>query len=139
MGWIGARLSSRWSRLFIAAAVVAFAAALVVGIADNILGLVLLNAACFAVVAALTLGWTRPRPFLFLVAAGVVGFPVFVLLHNAFYGLSLATGGVPLLPAVSDALGAAAFMLAVLACPAALVVGAAGALATWFRGRSAAT
>lgn len=138
MEWLRSRLSNRWSRLFLASGAVALAAALLVGIADNLPGLILVNVACFGVVAALTAPWRSPRPFLLLAAGAVVGFPVFVLLHNAFYALGLATGGVPLLPAVADVLGAVAFVLAVLVCPAGLIVGAAGALAAWRRGRRAA-
>ncbi|HZD06206.1 MAG TPA: hypothetical protein VE173_14950, partial [Longimicrobiales bacterium] len=125
MEWFRARLSNRWSRLFLAVGVLALVAALVAGIADNVVGLVLVNVACFGVVAALTTGWTRPRPFLLLAGAAVVGFPVFVLLHNVFYAVGLAAGGVPLVPAVFDILGGAAFVLAVLVCPASLIVGAA--------------
>lgn len=127
--------SDRRSRIVLLGALAALIAALIVGISDNPPGIILAYAACFGGIAALTTGWNRPRPFLILAVLAVAGFVVFALLHNAFYALADVGSGLPVVPSVASALSVVAFFLAVLVCPAALVVGLAGALKTWLQRR----
>lgn len=124
------RLSSPRSRIFLVGGVLGVLVALALGIADRPLVAALLVLGLGGVVAAFTPAWTRPRPFLLLAAAGALAFPVFVVLHNAFYALGEVTGDLPVVPAVAGALAAVTFLAAILLSPAVLLVGLVGALVT---------
>jgi hypothetical protein len=104
------------------------AAAFTVGIDNNITGIVL----CFLAIIALVLlpvrTWRKAKRFLILTGAAVVGFFVFVFLHNAFYALAVLTSNITALRHLLEALDVICFIIAVLICPAAFLVGAAGSV-----------
>ena len=66
---------------------VALAGALLVGISDNPPGLALLYGAAICLILAAVCRWRRPKSFLLLFALSGVGFVVFAVLHNVFYGI----------------------------------------------------
>jgi hypothetical protein len=108
-------------------------AALVVGVSDNPPGLVLVGLASVAVVAAAVHPWRTPKPFVMLLIGSILGFVVLVVLHNLLEGAAglLSEGNV--LRLLVQGVGVAAFLLAILVLPAAVLVGAGGAIVMFLR------
>jgi len=103
--------------------------AIVVGVSDNIPGIVLCYLASIVLAVAPTRTWRKPKRFLILVAASVIGFFVFVVLHNAFYALAILTNHIAALSHLMEAFDAIFFIIAVFLCPATFLVGAVGSIA----------
>ena len=74
------------------------------------------------------------RTFWILVGASTAGFGAGSVLHNAFYALGTVTGDWPILHAAMHGLEVAFFVLAVLICPIAFLVGTIGAVVVIVRG-----
>ncbi|HUT18078.1 MAG TPA: hypothetical protein VM366_02880 [Anaerolineae bacterium] len=93
-----------------------------------------LMALCFLLGLALlvlALRWRQVgllRTFWILTGASTTGLAVGSVLHNAFYGLGTVTGKWPILYAAMQGLEVAFFVLAVLICPVAFLVGTIGAV-----------
>jgi hypothetical protein len=95
----------------------------------------------FAFLAPLTFSlafvhpWRTARQFRVLFYIAGLSLPVFVVLHNLadVYAPRVANG--PLLHAVLAALDVAAFLLAIVACPAVMAVGIVGAIIMFIRER----
>jgi len=102
--------------------------AIVVGVSDNIPGIVLCYLASVVLAVAPTRTWRRAKKFLILAAAAVIGFVVFVVLHNAFYALAILTEHIPALSRLMEAFHVVFFIVAVLLCPATLLVGVVGSI-----------
>lgn len=103
--------------------------ALAVGIDDNPPGIFLMMLAAMALVFAVVHPWQEPRRFVQLSIAALAGFVAGAVLSNVFeYLATLAVG--PALASVFGVIGGAFFLLAVVICPAALVVGLIGAVVT---------
>jgi len=102
------------------------AGGLVIGVADNPPGLMLVYLAVAAWILAFAHRWRRPRSFLMLLGASLLGFPLFVVLHNLFYGLSEMAAGFVVLGHVLGFLEVVFFILAVLVCPPGVLIGAVG-------------
>lgn len=128
------RLRRRTFALLAVAGLLAVLSGLV-GIADNPPGLLLAFGSAALFVAALVHHWRTARQFRFLAYAGGLGFGFFAILHNVFEALAAASGRVAVLPGVLEGLGVLAFIVAILVCPPALVVGIVGALVVWVRAR----
>ena len=103
--------------------------AIVVGVSDNIPGIVLCYLAGVVLAVAATRTWRKTKRFLILAAASVIGFFVFVVLHNAFYALAILTDHIAALSRLMEAFDAIFFIIAVLLCPATFLVGAVGSIA----------
>jgi len=103
--------------------------AIVVGVSDNPPGIVLCYLAGVVLAVAPTRNWRKTRRFLILAAASVIGFLVFVVLHNAFYALTILTEHIPALSRLMEAFHVVFFIVAVLLCPATFLVGAVGSIA----------
>ena len=104
------------------------AAAFAVGISDNIPGIVLCFLATIALVLLPVRTWRKAKRFLILTGAAVVGFFIFVLLHNVFYALAVLTSDITALSHFLEAIDVICFIIAVFICPAAFLVGAAGSV-----------
>ena len=102
--------------------------AIVVGVSDNIPGIVLCYVATIVLVVASTRTWRKTKRFLILMVASVVGFFIFVFLHNAFYALAMLTNHIAALTYLMEAFHIVFFIIAVLLCPAAFLVGAVGSI-----------
>jgi len=76
---------------------------------------------------------TVPRNLLWLALVAFAGFFLFGVLHNVFYGMAKLAAEMPVLPRILEVLSVAAFLAAVLLCPALLVLGLGGALFLWLR------
>jgi uncharacterized membrane protein len=103
--------------------------ALVVGVSDNIPGIVLCYLAAVVLAAGVTRSWRRTKKFLVLLVASAVGFFVFVFLHNAFYALAMLSEDIAALSHLMEALNVVFFIIAAFLCPALFAVGAAGSIA----------
>ncbi|MCD6358814.1 MAG: hypothetical protein J7L90_02525 [Dehalococcoidia bacterium] len=102
--------------------------AIIVGVSDNIPGIVLCYLAAVVLAVAATRTWRKTRRFLILVAASVVGFFVFVFLHNAFYALTMLTNHIAALSHLMEAFHVVFFIIAVFLCPATFLVGGVGSI-----------
>ena len=74
--------------------------------------------------------WRDPVWFLILIGFSIVGFPLFVLLHNAFYAVGEISNNIYLLKSIFEALHAASFIIAIGVCPTGLVIGIIGLMVT---------
>ena len=102
--------------------------AVVVGVSDNIPGIVLCYLAAVVAAVAVIRTWRKTKRFLILVVASVIGFFVFVFLHNAFYALTMLTKHIAALSHVMEAFNVAFFIIAVFLCPATFLVGVVGSI-----------
>lgn len=98
-------------------------AAFIVGISNNLPGLALCYAAAISVILAFTHTWRKVKYFLILLGTSAVGFGVFVILHNVFYGLGEMAGDVIVLSWLLEFLHVAFFLIAIFVCPAGFLVG----------------
>lgn len=123
----------RTLELFVLAGGLAIAAAMV-GLDDNPPGLLLALFACMAAVAAFVHPWRAARAFGFLAGGSVLGFGLFAVLHNVFEAVAGQSPSA-LATYVLQPLGVIAFFVALLLCPAGLLVGIIGAFSMFVRGR----
>ena len=103
-----------------------------------------LTAICFLLGLALlilALRWqerTLLRTFWILAGASTAGAALGSVLHNAFYALATVTEPWPVLSGAMNVLEVAFFLIAVLLCPVAFLVGTVGAIVLIVRGRTPA-
>jgi len=109
--------------------------AIVVGVSDNMQGIVLCYLATIVLVVAPTRTWRKTKRFLILLGASVIGFLVFVFLHNAFYALTILTSHIASLSHLMEAFNVVSFIIAVFLCPATFLVGAVGSIGCAVTGR----
>jgi hypothetical protein len=124
----GAQKPRRWTLVLLAVGGVFLAAGLVVGVADNPPGLVLVYLAVTAWIAAFAHRWRRAKRFLVLLVASLVAFPLSVVLHNVFYALASVASNVVGLSQLLVVLEVVFFLIAVLVCPPGALIGAAGSV-----------
>ena len=120
--------------VLVAIGCVALAGALIVGISDNPPGIALLYGGLICLVLAAVCRWRRPKSFLLLFALSALGFVVFAILHNVFYGIGKSID-VSWVQALMEGLHVGAFLIALLLCPVGLLVGLVGWIATLIRSR----
>jgi len=125
----------RTTVVFLAIAAVLAAAAGVVGISDNPPGILLAYGAAAALVVAFVHPWRTSRQFRYFFYTSFVGFFVLVVVHNVFEVVAGRMGGPGFVVAVLQGIQVAAFLIAILICPPALVIGAVGAVIMWIRNR----
>ena len=106
--------------------------AFLVGIGDNILSTVLVYLAVAVLFVALVRNWRELKKFLILLGASFAGFFVFVLLHNALYGLVYV-----MMLNRPDLDEPFFFILAVFVCPIGFLVGAVGSIVLFIKKRRA--
>jgi len=125
----------RMTVVFLAIAAVLAAAAGVVGISDNPPGILLAYGAAAALILAFVHPWRASRQFRYFFYMSFVGFALLVVVHNVFEVVAGRMGGPGFVVAILQGIQVAAFLVAVLICPAALVIGAGGAVVMWIRNR----
>jgi hypothetical protein len=125
----------RATAILVVLAAASAAGAVLVGIDDNPLGIVLALLAGTILVTAFVHHWRSPKRFL---ALGAISFGLIVILIGILIAtdISLTAGRVPepVAPAVESGGNALALTVAFLAVPS-LFVGLAGALVVWLAGR----
>ena len=122
--------SRRLTLLWCVISCASLASAFIVGISDNLPGLTLCYIAAISFILAFVHTWRKVKPFLLLLAASLVGFFVFVVLHNLFYAFEQFVSAIVILKQLLGFLHAVFFLIAVLLCPAGALVGAIGSLIT---------
>ena len=115
-------------------------AAVVVGIDDNLPGILLAFLAATAFVLAFVHPWRTARKFMFLLLASVLGFVLFAILNIIFDSVAQdpATSGALQDLMQSPAIDALNLIIAMI-CPAAFIVGAVGSVAMFIRSRRQTT
>ena len=119
----------------IALGCLALVAALAVGIEDNLPGIALVFGAIICWTLAVVRRWSRPKSFLWLALGAAIGFLVFAVLHNVFYGLGEMASDRPFLHGLCKVLHVGSFLLAILVAPPVVIVGLLGRLISGWRQR----
>jgi len=111
-------------------------AAVVVGIDENLPGILLAFLAATAFVLAFVHPWRTARKFMFLLLASVLGFVLFIILNIIFDSVAQnpATSGALQDLMQSPAVDALSLITALI-CPAAFIVGAVGSVVMFIRNR----
>ena len=104
--------------------------AFIVGISDNPPGLALCYLATVSLILSFVHGWRKVKYFLILFGSSVIGFAVFVVLHNVFYALAEISSDIVVLNRSLEFLHAAFFLVAIFVCPAGLLIGTIGGMLT---------
>ena len=105
-------------------------AAFIVGISDNLPGLALCYVAAVSIVLAFVHTWRKVKLFLLLLGVSLVGFVVFVVLHNLFYAFGQMAVNIIVLKQFLEFLHAIFFLVAILVCPAGVLIGVVGSIVT---------
>jgi hypothetical protein len=124
----GTQRARRVTLALLAVGSVFLAAGLVLGIGDNPPGLVLVYLAVTVWMVAGVHRWRSVKRFLLLLAASLVGFPLFVVLHNLFYALAEVTSDVVALSQGMGFLEVLFFLVALFVCPPGVLIGAVGSV-----------
>jgi len=104
--------------------------AFIVGIADNPPGIFLLYAAGLTLVLAFSHRWRNPKAFGLLLLASALGFLVTVVIHNFAEVGADRIAHIPVLSLPLAAISVVSFLLAVIVCPAGILVGMVGGIIT---------
>lgn len=120
--------------LLLAAGVVFVAAGVIVGIADNAPGVLLVYLGSVAGVTAMVHPWRATHKYRYLAYASVLALGLLVLLEVLLAHLG-GQGAGGLSTHFVKSLSAAAFLIAAFLCPAGFIVGVIGALVTFLRSR----
>jgi uncharacterized membrane protein (UPF0136 family) len=110
-----------------------------IGIDDNLPGILLAYLAATAFVLTFVHPWKTSRQFRRLLYTSILGFVVFVLLHNAFEAIASNMNSSDLVQALLNGAGAVFFILSTLVCPAGLLVGIIGIAVTTIKNRNQPT
>ncbi len=121
--------------VFLAICCATAAGAAVVGISDNPPGIFLAFGAATALILAFVHPWRTAKQFGLFLCASVAGFVIFGILHNVFEGVAGEVDSMRALQVLLQGLGVAAFLLALLICPPAILVGAVGSVVMFIRNR----
>ena len=109
--------------------------AFLVGISGNPPGLFLCYIAAAALILALVHNWRKTKKFLILSGASLIGFPVFVILHNVFYALGEMASNIVVLSHLLELLHVVFFLIAIFVCPTGFLIGAVGSIIVYFISR----
>jgi hypothetical protein len=121
--------------IFLAVCCVAGIAAGVVGISDNPPGILLAFLAATSFVLAFVHPWRTAEQFWRLLYASALGIVIFAILHNLCEALASKLAAAGAFQIVLEGISVAAFLLAVLVCPPAIVVGTVGSIVMFIRHR----
>jgi hypothetical protein len=123
------------SFVFLAACCASAIAAVAVGINDNPPGILLAFLAAAAFVLVFVHPWRTARQFKFLFYISVLGLALFAILHNVLEAVASTWASAGALHIPLEGLSVAAFLLAVLVCPPAFLIGAVGWVTMSIRNR----
>ena len=119
-------LKQKTTYIYLSISIVLIIVALIVGIDDNPSGIIIFLLGSIVLVIAFTHKWQKAKPYLFLVLFSLLGLVISGILHNVFE----AIGGEGTILGI---LGAVFFLIAVLICPACLLVGIVGSIVRTFK------
>lgn len=133
--------SSRWiTMLLCLICCSSLIAAFIVGISNNRLPLALCYIAAIAIILAFVHCWRKLKYFLILISVSMLGFVVFVVLHNAVYALGQMAANLIILSRLLEFIHAVFFIIAILVCPAGFLTGVVGSIVatiTYFKKKRA--
>ncbi len=135
LGLTGMKRSRKATLVLVTLCCVSLIVAFLIGISDNLPGLLLCYVAVTALILAFVHTWRQVKRFLILLGASLIGFPLFVILHNLFYGLGQMAADVIVLSPLLEFLHVVFFLVAILVCPPGVLIGAVGSVVTYCRGR----
>ena len=95
--------------------------ALIIGIDDNLPGILLCYSGIASVVYAFVHHWRKIKGFVILMVVSLAGFIVFAVLHNVLEGLGF------------EVVGTGCFLIAIFICPVTLLIGLAGSIVIGIR------
>ncbi|NKQ35743.1 MAG: hypothetical protein HF973_09030 [Chloroflexi bacterium] len=121
--------------VLIVLAALALGTALLMGVSDNVPGLILVYLACGLLIVAFVCTWREPQPFLKMLIVSLISVPVFVVLHNLAYAVTQSTLDTPLISGFFEFLGAICFIIAMVIAPTAVVISAIGSIITALHNR----
>jgi hypothetical protein len=121
--------------VFLAICCASATVAIIVGISDNPPGIFLAFGAATAFVLAFVHPWRTAKKFRLLLYASVLSFVILGILHNVFEGVASTIEGAGALQILLQGLGVTAFLIAVLICPPAILVGVVGSIVMFIRNR----
>lgn len=125
--------------ILITAALVNGVVAMIVGVNDNLPGILTLYIALGCIAAAWVWNWRSVRDFWILLGIAIAAFPLGAVLHNLFYALAELANGMPFLRDFLGFLSALFFIVAVIAAAPAGLVALAGGIYTSWQGMGRAT
>ncbi|MDY6875894.1 MAG: hypothetical protein SWK90_06805 [Chloroflexota bacterium] len=135
LGLTGMKRSRKVTLVLVTLCCVSLIVAFLIGISDNPPGLVLCYIAVTALILAFVHTWRQVKRFLILLGASLIGFPLFVILHNLFYALGQVAADVIVLGTLLEFLHVVFFLVAIMVCPPGVLIGAVGSVVTYCRGR----
>lgn len=106
-----------------------------VGISDNPPGILLAFLAATSFVLAFVHPWRTAKQFRLLLYASILGLVIFGILHNVFEAVASKLAAAGIFQGVLQGMGVAAFLLAILICPPAILVGAVGSVVMFIQNR----
>lgn len=106
---------------------------LIIGISDNFPGILLCYLGITSLMLAFTHHWREIKKFIILLLWSIIGFPVSVVLHNLLYALGKILAENVILNQMFEILHVLFFLIAILICPPAMLIGAVGSLVTYIR------
>jgi nitroreductase len=129
--------TTQW--ILIAAGVLTGVIAIVIGVSDNLPGIILLYVGLTCLAGAWVWNWPSPREFWILLLVSLASFPVGVVLHNLFYAFGTMVVENRFLTGVSGFLGGFFFLVAVMAVGPTAFVALVGGISTSWRGMTRLT
>jgi vacuolar-type H+-ATPase subunit I/STV1 len=118
-------LRQKSTYIYLIFSLILIAAALIIGIDDNPPGIILCYLGIMLFILAFTHNWQKAKAYLLLAAASLAGLVISAILHNIFESFGEGT--------FLGIIGVIFFLIAVLICPAGLLVGIAGSIVRSFK------
>ena len=119
--------------VFLAISFISLVIAFIIGISDNPPGIALTYIAVSTLILVFVHRWREVKKFVILLIASVIGFPIFVILHNLFYALAVLSSDISVLYQLLEFLHALFFIIAIILCPPGIVIGGIGSIVIHFK------
>ena len=124
LSYIQAQLKDSRSRYLLGIGFLLLLVALLIGISDNLPGILLVYAGTLLLLLAFVHHLHEAAQFGTLLAISVVSFPVLTLLHNVFEVLHEKSGGIPVIDQLLQGFSVIFFLAAVFISPVGILIGA---------------
>ncbi len=124
-----------WSLIFFAIGVILAVAALIPGLIPKPLAMVLAVLSAIALILVFVHPWRASREFLRLLLYSVIGLVVSAIFSNVFEAIAPNVGSSGLVFKLLNGMGGIFFIIAILICPAGMLVGIIGAIIMAISGR----
>ena len=112
----------------LAISVILLILSLIIGISDNLPGIIVCYSGMIVFVLTFTHHWRNAKPYLLLLISSLIGFLAFAVLHNVFYGIQKAAGDIFIITPLLEILHVVFFLLALFLFPPGVLVGLMGSI-----------